>query len=93
MIVWRPRHGTQAANLTFVGPVDIHRPNLGNRSACRELPPTDALSIWGKEGAAIVPKRRREPPHVIAIGVHDIDVVQIGRIELELFFLHSDNPL
>ena len=80
MIIRRPRHRFEIGDAPLVRAVRLHGLDVGNRAVLFEMPPDDPLTVGRKEWAAIVAGRVGEAAHIRAIGIHDVNVAEPGRI-------------
>ena len=87
VVIGCPGHGTETRQLFFVRTVDVHGPDFGDGAVGGETPPAEAFSIRRKEGTAVVTGSRGQSSQAAAVGAHQIDVVEIGRIDGKIFLL------
>src|SRR5688572_23851868 len=89
MDVGRPAHRLEIRQLPLVGPIEIHRPDVGDQARFIEPPPDDALAVWREERAAIVAANAGEPawPRAVRVRAHDVNLPEIARVGLELLAL------
>ena len=74
-------------DLPRVGAVEVHRPDVGDEPLLVEAAPDDALAVGREEGPAVVAVDGGEPLLAGAVGVHDVDLAEEARIDLELLLL------
>src|SRR5262245_9230170 len=87
MVIGRPRHRAHIGYLALIGTVDLHCPDFSDRPVRREASPAQPRADWRKEWAAVVARLTGESSDVFAVGIHYIDVIESGRVEIKLFFL------
>jgi hypothetical protein len=81
----RPRHAFEIRDSSLVRAVDAHREHIRDDAIRVEVPPDDALAVWREERAAIVAGLVREALHAGTVGVHRVNLAEVGRISLEPF--------
>ena len=83
MEVGRPGHTTEVGELSNVGPIELHCENVGDDAVRFETTPQDTLTVGREERAAIIAGGVREPAKVRTVGMHQVQIAEVGLVHVK----------
>jgi hypothetical protein len=87
MVVGRPAHRTEVGDLPLVRSIELHRPDVGDEPLLVEPSPDDPRAVRREERSAVVARRVGQPRLSGPVGLHDVDLAEVARVERQLLLL------